>query len=135
MTATELLRAGDLTPAIELVNNQLRQHPASRHDRTFLFELLCFSGDLERASTQLDILAGQDPDTDIGLDRYRSALVGENMRARFYTDGLTPVLPAKVPAYTDLHLDAIACLKHADTSRARSLLEKAEDCGHPWPGT
>ena len=59
MDAASLYKAGQLRPAIEALALELRHQPADTRRRTFLFELLCFAGEYERASKQLDVLLEQ----------------------------------------------------------------------------
>ena len=57
-----LLKEGRLGEAIEATGAQLRDDPSNARLRTFLFELLCFAGDYDRAEKHLKILGegGQD---------------------------------------------------------------------------
>jgi type VI secretion system protein ImpE len=58
----------------------LREHPADVAQRTFLFELLCFSGDFDRAEKQLSVLAQGHAQTELGAVLYYSALHAERLR-------------------------------------------------------
>jgi len=66
MNATELYRAGRLQEAVQALGAELRDNPADAKRRTFLFELLTFSGEYGRALKQLDILAQQGPQAEMG---------------------------------------------------------------------
>ena len=57
MNAKELFQAGRLDEAIQALGAELRDNPADARRRTFLFELLCFAGEFDRAEKHLDILA------------------------------------------------------------------------------
>ena len=57
MRAKELLDAGKVRDAEKALSAFLRDNPADAAQRTFLFELLCFSGQYERAEKQLGVLA------------------------------------------------------------------------------
>jgi type VI secretion system protein ImpE len=59
-------RAGRLDEAIEAAGTELRRQPLDARLRTFLFELLCFAGDFDRAEKQLDVLGGQSSTADAG---------------------------------------------------------------------
>jgi len=59
---------------------ELRNNPSDTRRRTFLFELLCFSGEYGRAEKQLDVLAEAGPNSEIGALLYRSALQAERTR-------------------------------------------------------
>ncbi|MCC7174056.1 MAG: virulence protein SciE type [Bryobacterales bacterium] len=80
MSAIELYRAGRLTEAVQAVSAELRDDPANAKRRTFLFELLCFAGEFDRAGKQLDILAQGGPQTEMGTLVYRAALQAERQR-------------------------------------------------------
>lgn len=58
----------------------LREHPEDVVQRTFLFELLCFSGDYDRAEKQLAVLSQGSSETQMGALVYRCALHAEKMR-------------------------------------------------------
>ena len=84
MSATDLYRQGDLTGAIKALNSELRDNPTDTKRRTFLFELLCFAGEYDRAQKHLDILAGQGPDAATGALLYRAALNADRMRTDLF---------------------------------------------------
>ena len=56
MTAAELLRTGRLDDAIRTLGDELKASPLDTQRRSFLFELLCFAGQYDRAEKQLGIL-------------------------------------------------------------------------------
>ena len=90
VSAEELLRAGKLEDAIELVGAGLRANPADARQRTFLFELLCFSGAHDRADKQLDVLAGASREAGMGALLYRAALSAERTRQEMFQEGRFP---------------------------------------------
>jgi type VI secretion system protein ImpE len=79
-TARDLFDAGKLNEAIQAVGVELRDRPTDTQRRTFLFELLCFAGNWDRADKQLDALAGDDKDHRMGALLYRAALSAERTR-------------------------------------------------------
>jgi len=62
----------------------LRDRPSDVAQRTFLFELLCFSGDYDRAEKQLSVLAQGNPDKELGAVLYYSALHAEKTRHQVF---------------------------------------------------
>jgi type VI secretion system protein ImpE len=92
MNAQVLYEGGRLYEAIEAVGNSLRDDPANARQRTFLFELLCFAGEYERAERQLNVIAANSRDAEMGALLYRSALHAEKVRQGMFLsgDGLTP---------------------------------------------
>ncbi len=84
MNARELYQAGRLKDAVQALGAELRDNPADAKRRTFLFELLCFSGEYERALKQLDILAQQGPQTEMGALVYKGAIQAELQRQELF---------------------------------------------------
>jgi len=80
MTARELYQAGKLAEAVQALNGELRDNPGDTKRRTFLFELLCFAGNYDRADKQLEILAQENKDAQMGALVYRAALHAERTR-------------------------------------------------------
>jgi type VI secretion system protein ImpE len=92
MNPQELYRAGRLTDAIKALSAELRDNPTDARRRTFLFELLCFAGEYERADKQLEVLAQAGPDSELGVLLYRSALYAERQRHDLFERGELPAL-------------------------------------------
>jgi type VI secretion system protein ImpE len=90
MTPQELYRAGRLTDAIKALSAELRDNPTDVRRRTFLFELLCFAGEYERADKQLEVLAQAGPSSELGVLLYRSALFAERQRHDLFERGELP---------------------------------------------
>ncbi len=91
MTPKELYQAGKLDEAIQALNQELRNNPTDAPQRTFLFELLCFAGEFERAEKQLDLLGDQNKDAMLASLLYRGALNAERTRQNMVQEGkLTP---------------------------------------------
>jgi type VI secretion system protein ImpE len=101
MNAAELYQAGQLDAAIKALGDSLRDNPTDARRRTFLFELLCFAGEYDRAEKQLDVLAAGDRDAEVGALLYRSALHAERMRHTMFTsDAGLPATSAPAVAGT-----------------------------------
>jgi type VI secretion system protein ImpE len=94
MSAQELFKAGKLNEAIEALGVEVRDHPTDARRRTFLFELLCFKGDYDRAEKHLNILADATPDSRVGAILYFSALHAERVRHDLFEKKDYPVTPA-----------------------------------------
>jgi type VI secretion system protein ImpE len=90
MNPQELYRAGRLTDAIKALGAELRDNPTDVRRRTFLFELLCFAGEYERADKQLEILGQAGPESEMGVLLYRSALFAERQRHDLFERGELP---------------------------------------------
>src|SRR5215475_2661086 len=90
MNPQELYRAGRLSDAIKALSAELRDNPTDARRRTFLFELLCFAGEYERADKQLEVLAQAGPQSEMGVLLYRSALYAERQRQDVFERGEFP---------------------------------------------
>ncbi len=84
MDAAQLYRAGRLDEAIQALGAELRKNPTDGKRRTFLFELLCFAGEYDRAQKQLEILAGSSKEAAAGALLYHAALHAERKRQELF---------------------------------------------------
>jgi type VI secretion system protein ImpE len=82
--ARQLFEAGKVREAQQELTAALRDHPTDVAARTFLFELLCFSGDYDRAEKQLSVLAQGGRDAEMGAILYYSALHAEKTRHKIF---------------------------------------------------
>jgi type VI secretion system protein ImpE len=96
-TARELYAAGRLDAAIELLGAELRNNPTDAQRRSFLFELLSFAGQYDRAEKQLDVLARAGAQAEAGTLLYRAALSAERVREHMFATGDFPTTPAPGP--------------------------------------
>jgi type VI secretion system protein ImpE len=87
VNAAELYKAGRLQEAIDTLGAELRSDPTDAQRRTFLFELLCFAGEYDRAEKQLDVLASGTKEASMGTLLYRSALHATRLREQQFRDG------------------------------------------------
>jgi len=125
--AKDLIATGNLVAAVQETTQQVRNHPADLTARISLFELLCLTGDLDRAEKQLDVVEQQRSQKDLGVQVYRNCLKAERERKRVFEQGIEPHFLGEPPAYVDLHMQAIACVREGKFSQARGLLDRAEE--------
>jgi type VI secretion system protein ImpE len=84
MKAQQLFQAGKLDEAVQALGSELRDNPADAKRRTFLFELLCFAGEYQRAEKHLDVLASDGRAAEMGAMLYRAALHAERIRQAIF---------------------------------------------------
>src|SRR5271165_6584489 len=84
MKAEDLFREGKLDEAIRMLGSDLRDDPSNVQKRTFLFELLCFAGEYDRAEKQLDLLGDQNQDAMLASLLYRGAAYAERTRQEMF---------------------------------------------------
>ena len=80
MNAKELFQKGKLTEAVQALSGELRNDPSDAKRRTFLFELLCFAGDFDRAEKHLGVLSQAGPSSEMGALLYRGVMAAERAR-------------------------------------------------------
>jgi type VI secretion system protein ImpE len=80
MRADELVRSGNLNGAIQAMVAEVRDHPSDDRRRTFLFELLCFAGQFDRAEKHLSLLSRASQNAELGALLYQSAIAAERQR-------------------------------------------------------
>jgi type VI secretion system protein ImpE len=126
MTATELYKAGRLQAAIDAQIQEVRSNPTDHGRRLFLFELLAFAGDLDRARRQIEAVTYGDPERDTAVLTYKKLLDGEDHRRRVFRDVVMPEFLIPPPEWLFLRLQAVAALKGGDPAEARALLDRAD---------
>lgn len=94
MSPRELFQAGKLNEAVQALSNELRDNPTDAQRRTFLFELLCFSGDFERARKHLELLAKANQQAGMGALLYEGLMNSERTRNEVFEKKEYPHAPA-----------------------------------------
>ncbi|HEU0119938.1 MAG TPA: type VI secretion system accessory protein TagJ [Bryobacteraceae bacterium] len=93
MNARELYKAGKLKEAIAALNLEVRDNPGDVQRRTFLFELLAFAGEYDRAEKQLGVLATGSGEAQLGSVVLRAALHAEKTRKDLFIKRDFPAQP------------------------------------------
>lgn len=105
--ASSLYREGKLAEAIEAQMEWLRSNPSDIGARLFLFELLAFDGQWDRAQRQALALQTNDAESDAAVGLYQKCLLSEGKRALVYQgleqprvlDPLTDSLKIRMEAF------------------------------------
>lgn len=132
-TPQELFQQGRLDSAIEALGVELRGNPTDTRRRTFLFELLTFAGQYDRAEKQLDVIAraAGGPDGDIAVLPYRAALQAERIREHMFTTGDFPSVPAPTPVTGTINGRPFTSIEDADP-RVGARLEVIAGGRYMW---
>jgi len=128
MTPRELLNAGQLDEAVQALITQVKAKPADGSLRIFLFELLCFTGDLDRAEKQLEVVATQADGVGAALavQVYRDLLAAERVRRQVFHGAALPKFLLPPPAYIDRYVLLVKTLAQAPKD-AVAMLPEAEE--------
>lgn len=95
MKPEDLYQEGRVEEAMEALATDLRADPTNVQKRTFLFELLCFAGEYERARKHLDVLASSNKDAMMGALMYQGALNAEITRREMFERKTFPAAAAE----------------------------------------
>jgi type VI secretion system protein ImpE len=127
--AKALFEAGRLNDAIQDLNQAVKARPADVSLRVFLFELLCFQGDLARAGKHLDLIASQsgDPGTELAVQVYRGLLNAEETRRLVFHGDALPKFLTPPGRYVERYLLLLKKLSAASPDEITTLLEEAEE--------
>lgn len=131
MDASTLYRAGRLDEAIAALGQRLRDDPTDQRSRTFLFELLCFAGQHDRAEKHLDLLASGGTEAEMGAWLYRSALHADRVRLEMFRTGSLPAGSEPRPVSGTLNGQPFESLEDADP-RIGARLEVFAAGAYQW---
>ncbi len=126
MEALELFRAGGLQEAIEACIRNVKQQPAKPDHRDLLSQLLCFTGDWQRADKHLETLGLQFPERAENVALIRQLIRAAEARQQLYQAGRLPEFVEQPPDYLQYYLKASICLREGQTGDAAELLLQAE---------
>jgi type VI secretion system protein ImpE len=127
MSAHELFKAGKLAEAVEAQTKEVKANPTDNGRRLFLFELLAFSGDLERAARQIDAVRYGDLERDATVQRYRQLIDSETARRATFNDRMAVSFLTEVPFHLRIRLDvARNFLPLHKVAEAQGLLQGAK---------
>jgi type VI secretion system protein ImpE len=132
MTPGQLLDAGKLRDAVQALISEVRDNPTDVKRRTFLFELLCFAGEYDRAEKHLDVLSQNSEASWRGGLLYRAAMHAERLRHDMFLKKDYPPEPADDQATTAL-LNGVECRSFVDSdSRIGGRLEVFAAGAYLW---
>ncbi|MBX2807118.1 MAG: hypothetical protein KTR20_00670 [Cellvibrionaceae bacterium] len=115
---------GALALAIKAAADTVKQNPADEFQRIFFVELLCVSGDYERADAQLHSLMTLKPDLTLELATWRQLIHAAQMRKDVFDLKAKPELIDTPTEAITLALDTLIALHENDDDRLAALLEK-----------
>ena len=127
MNSTELFKANKLADAVAAQMQEVKAHPGDHAKRLFLFELLAFAGDLDRARRQIDAVNYGQVELDTAVDKYRKLLDAEQARRRVFHEGIMPQFLVPPPEHLGKRLEAVNALRGNKPAEAAKLLGQAND--------
>ena len=134
MDANQLFDAGRLSEAVAAQTQAVKSQAADVGKRTFLFELLCFAGELDRAERQLDVIAQQSVEAEAAAQVYRNIVHAERARRALLADGTRPAFLIDPPESIHHLLEAANRLREKNLAEAKAALDAAEEARPERPG-
>ena len=92
MTAQEYAQAGRLAEAVAALQQEIRNKPEDTKLRVFLFQLNSVLGRLEKAQTQLEVLASLDVDSRMFAQVFGPVVTCEMLRREIFAGNRTPLI-------------------------------------------
>ncbi len=92
MSARELLRQGDVEGSLKALFAEVRDQPEQPKHRIFLFQLLCVTGQWDRALTQLNVARDLDPEAAIMAQAFQDILQCEAFRSEVFAGKRLPIV-------------------------------------------
>jgi type VI secretion system protein ImpE len=125
MTAEDYLRAGRLLDCRQSLQEAIRSNASDPRLRVFLFQLLCVTGEWERALTQLQVLASLGPETMMMARVFQPVLQCEMLRAKVFTGQHTPIIFGEPQEWMGQLIQANELAAQGKLTDAQVLREKA----------
>jgi type VI secretion system protein ImpE len=92
MTSAELVQAGQLEEGLTALQTEIRNKPEDNRLRIFLFQLNCVLGRLDKALTQLQVIASLDSETMLLAQIFRPVIACELLRREVFAGKRTPLI-------------------------------------------
>ena len=135
MRAETCFRDGNLTEALEELQNQIRSHPDNSRYRIFLFQLLAVLGQWERALNQLNVLNDMDASTLTMVAPYREAIRCELLRKEIFVGRRKPLIFGDPPQWMAYVLEALRLTAEGHYEKAKTIRDKGFEMARESSGT
>jgi type VI secretion system protein ImpE len=135
MKPADLLQAGRLDEALTALQAEIRAKPEDASLRVFLFQLDCVLGRLDKALTQLQVVAGIDAATMLLAQVFRPVIACEMLRADVFAGTRTPLVFGEPMEWVGHLVQANTLVAQGQFDAAAELRGRAFELAPPTPGT
>ena len=125
MDANQLYKAGKLAEAIDAQIAVVKANPIEPGKRLFLFELLCFAGELDRAQKQIEAIPHDEPEIGLALMDYRKLLDAERARRQVFAGKAQPEFLAPAPEHVQQRLLGLLKSSQGAAAEAATAIHEA----------
>ncbi|PND36733.1 virulence protein SciE type [Paucibacter aquatile] len=123
--AEQALKDGDALAALKLLSEQIRSQPQDAKLRVFLFQLLCVSGQWQRALNQLNVALELDAGMLPMVQTYREAIACEALRMKVFAGEKVPMLFGEPETWVALLIEALLREGQGDVAAGQALRAQA----------
>ena len=135
VAAEQALRDGDPGAALKHLQQAVREKPGDAKLRVFLFQLLCVTGDWERALNQLNVCAEMDAGALEMRETYRDAIACEALRSQVFAGARAPMLFGEPETWVALLIESLLRGGAGDSAAATKLRAQALEAAPASSGT
>ena len=126
MNSAELVQAGRLEEGLSALQAEIHSQPEDLRLRIFLFQLDCLLGQLDKALTQLQVIASLNAETMLLAQIFRPVIACELLRREVFAGKRTPLIFGEPMEWMGSLIQASALAARgefaaADESRARAF--------------
>jgi type VI secretion system protein ImpE len=132
--AEQSLKSGDPAAALAHLQEQVRAQPADAKLRIFLFQLLCVTGQWDRALTQLGVASNLDPEALAMAQTYGDAVRCEGIRDQVFAGKKSPLIFGEPEQWLALLIESLLVAGGGEQERSGELHALAFDAAPASPG-
>jgi type VI secretion system protein ImpE len=125
--AEQSLKGGDPAAALAHLQEQVRAKPADARLRIFLFQLLCVTGQWDRALNQLDVASNLDPEALAMARTYGDAVRCEGIRDQVFAGKKSPLIFGEPEQWLALLIESLLVAGGGERERSAELRGLAFD--------
>ena len=119
--AEQSLKSGDPAAALAQLQEQVRAKPADSRLRIFLFQLLCVTGQWDRALTQLGVASNLDPEALAMAQTYGDAVRCEGVRDEVFAGRKSPLIFGEPEQWLALLIESLLVAARGEPERSAEL--------------
>ena len=127
MEAIVQLNQNNLQQAFAEAKSVVKSSPGDLEARGLLAQLFCFNGEWNRADTQFEILAQQNPEMQVGVSLVRQLIRAEQARQQFFQNGRMPEVVGDPDEHMTNMLKAMVDMRDGKFAESSSVLSSVRD--------
>jgi len=134
MNSAELIQAGRVEEALSALQEEIRSKPEDTRLRIFLFQLNCVLGRLDKALTQLQVIASLNAETMLLAQIFRPVIACELLRREVFAGKRTPIIFGQPMEWMGLLVQANELVAKGEFLAAAESRAKAFEAAPASPG-